>query len=228
MPSAPRVVLFDIDGTLITFTGPAPGPGRTALDRAMRDLYRIEQATDEIRVAGGTDRALARALLERAGAPGDDVAIDRVIASYLAHLAAIVEERAYRAIGDVTGTVERLSSHACVIGLGTGNVRVGAAIKLASAGLSATFDLARGGYGCDAEPRAEILRRAVERCWPGGDCAVVVVGDTDRDVEAGRALGARIVGVATSDNARRELVAAGADAVVSECGDALADACLRS
>jgi phosphoglycolate phosphatase-like HAD superfamily hydrolase len=53
-----------------------------------------------------------------------------------------------------------------------------------------------------------------------------VVGDTDRDVEAGRALGARVVGVATSESARRELEAAGADAIVAACGEALVDAVL--
>ena len=49
---ATPVVLFDLDGTVLTFEGPPPGPGRTALDRAMRDLYSMEDATKGIRVAG--------------------------------------------------------------------------------------------------------------------------------------------------------------------------------
>ena len=65
-----RVVLFDLDGTVLTYEGGAPGPGRTALDAAMRDLYALEEATKGLRVAGGTDRALARSLLARAGVHG--------------------------------------------------------------------------------------------------------------------------------------------------------------
>jgi phosphoglycolate phosphatase len=227
-PVAPRVILFDIDGTLLTFAGPAPGPGRTALERAVNELYRIERATDGLRVAGATDRGLARALLGRAGAACDDDAIDRLIACYLGHLANVVETRSYLPIGDVAGAVARLSAARCVVGLATGNVRAGATIKLTSAGLESTFDLALGGYGCDAEPRADILRHAVERCCPGGRCDVIVVGDTDRDVHAGRAIGARVVGVATSDVARAELETAGADAIVTGCGPALVEAVLAS
>ena len=60
---ATPVVLFDLDGTVLTFEGPSPGPGRTALDRAMHDIYAIEDASKGLRVAGGTDRALARAMI---------------------------------------------------------------------------------------------------------------------------------------------------------------------
>jgi phosphoglycolate phosphatase-like HAD superfamily hydrolase len=47
------------------------------------------------------------------------------------------------------------------------------------------------------------------------------VGDTERDVEAGRAIGARVIGVARDDEARSELARAGADAIVDACGEAL-------
>ena len=110
----------------------------------------------------------------------------------------------------------------------TGNLRAGARLKLASAGLDAAFDLARGAFGCDAEPRAEIVRLAADRCaaeHPGR--IVVVVGDTRHDVLAGRAIGARVVGVAMSASSRAELRAAGADAIVDECGEALVRAALE-
>jgi len=219
------LVLFDLDGTVLTFEGPSPGPGRTALDRAMRELYALEHATDGLRVAGGTDRALARAMIARIGSADDD-AIERVIASYVRHLAAVLETRRYQPVGDVAPAVEALRRRGAVVGVATGNVRAGARLKLASAGIATTFDLALGGFGCDAEPRAEIVRIAAERCATsvGQDVAgtrVVVVGDTEHDVRAGRAIGARVVGVAMSDAARLELESAGADAIVSTCGDEL-------
>jgi phosphoglycolate phosphatase len=217
------IVLFDIDGTVLTFDGSPPGPGRTALEGAMRELYAFERATEGLRVAGGTDRALARALLRRASVEANDTAIELVIASYLRHLEAVLEARAYRPVGDVAGAVRELREGGAVIGLGTGNVRAGAQLKLASAGLSATFHLEHGGFGCDAEPRADILRKAIERCAnPARPVApVVVVGDTEHDVRAGHAVGARVVGVAKDDEAREELRNAGADAIVDTCGDAL-------
>jgi phosphoglycolate phosphatase len=222
------VVLFDLDGTVVTFEGSAPGPGRTALDRAMRELHALEGATTGLRVAGGTDRGLARTMLETLGAPVDVEAIERVLASYLVHLEAVLQTRRYRPVGDVEGTVEALRARNAVVGVATGNVRAGARLKLASAGLSSTFDLALGGFGCDAEPRADIVRVAAERCAAArvttGPVNLVVVGDTEHDVRAARAVGARIVGVAVSEDARTELEAAGADAIVTTCGPALVDA----
>jgi phosphoglycolate phosphatase len=216
-----RLVLFDIDGTVLTFQGPSPGPGRTALNRAMLELHGVERATEHVRVAGGTDPALARALLGRAGIPASDAAIDALLDSYLTHLQAVLETRRYFPIGDVPGVVAALRDRGAKVGLATGNMRRGAQIKLTSAGLLAAFSLDHGGFGSDAELRGDIVRQAIVRCAPDGDAEVVVVGDTQYDVAAGRAVGARVVGVAASEEARLELLAAGADAIVDTCGDAL-------
>jgi phosphoglycolate phosphatase len=187
----------------------------------MHELYGMERATEHLRVAGGTDRALARTLLERVGAAADDLAIDGLLKNYLGHLQAVLETRRYYPVGDVQGAVAAMRQRGVMVGLATGNVRKGAEIKLASAGLSSTFHLDHGGFGSDAEIRADIVRQAMVRCaWPRG-ASVVVIGDTEHDVRAGRAVGARVVGVATDDHARAELMAAGADAIVDTCGDAL-------
>src|SRR5262249_24436416 len=150
--------------TVLTFDGPSPGPGRTALDRAMRRLFAIDGASSGVRFAGGTDRGLARALLRRAGVPDDDGAIDRLLAAYLTELEDVLLTRCYRPVGDVVTTVDACRARGAVVGVGTGNLRAGAALKLRSAGLLASFDLDRGGYGCDGEPREEILRAAARRC----------------------------------------------------------------
>lgn len=226
------IVLFDLDGTVVTFDGRSPGPGRTALDRAMRDLYALQDATEGVRFAGGTDLALARTMLLRAGVADTDEAIDRLLEAYLVRLEAILRsERRYVPVGDVAGAVEALAARGAVIGLATGNMRRGAVLKLTSAGLLASFDVARGAYGCEAEPRADLVRLAAERCgWTRtgrGGPPVVVVGDTEQDVAAARAMGARVVGVATDDASRAELLTAGADAIVPTCGEALVDAIMR-
>src|SRR5208282_4987070 len=115
-----------------------------------------------LRVAGGTDRALARALLRRAGEAEGEESIERVIGSYLGHLEVILETRRYRPIGDVARAVSALREGGAVVGVATGNVRRGARLKLASAGLAETFFLDYGGFGCDAEIRPEIVRVAIE------------------------------------------------------------------
>jgi len=221
------VVLFDLDGTVLTFEGPAPGPGRTALELAMKELHAFDRATDGLRLAGGTDRALARAMLQRAGASDHDEAIARVLGRYVVHLESVLRTRRYRPIGPVASSVQRLQACGAVVGVATGNTRDGARLKLASAGLADSFDLTRGAYGCDAEARAEIVRLAAMR-WGAreGGGEVVVVGDTEHDVRAARAIGARVVGVATSVAARDELRDAGADAVVERCDEQLVAAVL--
>jgi phosphoglycolate phosphatase-like HAD superfamily hydrolase len=136
--------------------------------------------------------------------------------------------RRYRPVGEVARVLGELRTRGATVGTATGNLREGARLKLASAGLASAFDLARGAYGDDAEPREEIVRLAAARCGATESGRIVVVGDTERDVRAGRAVGARVVGVAIDDAARAELLAAGADAIVPECGTALVDAVLAA
>jgi phosphoglycolate phosphatase-like HAD superfamily hydrolase len=222
------LVLFDLDGTVLTFDGAPPGPGRSAMRRAMRDLVGADDATAGVRFAGCTDQAIVRAMLERTrGGAIDPILVKDAIARYLVHLEDEVVRRPYRRIGDVAACVAALDERGAVVAIGTGNVREGAAIKLRSAGLDAVFELDRGGYGCDAEDRPGLLRAAVERCRDEAFGAVVVIGDTEHDVSAARAIGAKVVGVAASESALDELRRAGADAIVADCGLELVEALFR-
>jgi phosphoglycolate phosphatase-like HAD superfamily hydrolase len=219
------IVLFDLDGTVLRVDAPpgVPGPGRRAMGRACLDRLGVDP-TARIRFAGGTDLAIARALIELAGAPADSDAIDALLEAYLGHLEQELRAWAYLPIGAVDAAVEGCARRGAIVGLATGNVRRGAAMKLASAGLAELFDLARGGYGCDHPLRAEVVRTAIARCGAGDRRDVVVVGDTVHDVDAARAVSAAVVGVAVSPASRRELEEAGADAIVDACGDELVEA----
>jgi len=212
------IVLFDLDGTVVTFEGAAPGPGRTAMGRASRALFG-EDHTEGVRFAGGTDKAIARTLLERASRAVDDESVQRLLDTYVVHLLEVLQTRRYRPVGEVASAVEVCTARGACVGIATGNIRRGAQIKLASAGLSGVFSVERGGYGCDHELRAEVVRKGVERC--GGEGQVIVVGDTKQDVDAARAVGALVVGVAVNEATRRELVESGADAIVDACGPEL-------
>jgi phosphoglycolate phosphatase-like HAD superfamily hydrolase len=104
----------------------------------------------------------------------------------------------------------------CALGLVTGNLELGAKIKLAAAGLLDYFRF--GGYGSDSENRTELVKAAIERgtrlVAPREVEASYVIGDTPLDVLHGRAAGARVLAVASARYTLEELVASGPDLAV--------------
>jgi len=207
----PAILLFDIDGTLLH----AGGAGRRAVARVFGERFARREVFDDVRFHGMTDRAIVRGGLARAGLAADEAAIDGVCAAYLAALADEVPRSAgFRIMPGAAALLEALAGRAgLAVGLGTGNLREGARIKLEHARLSHHF--AFGGFGCDAEDRAALLRIGAERGARHlgadlGDCRTIVIGDTPKDVAAAQAIGAESLTVETSGFAAAELRAAGA------------------
>jgi phosphoglycolate phosphatase len=207
----PTILLFDIDGTLL-YGG---GAGRRAVVRVFGDQFARREIFDDVRFHGMTDRAIVRGGLLRAGLPADEAAIDAICAAYLAALADEVPRSVdFRVMPGAPALLEALAGRpGLALGLGTGNLREGARIKLEHARLYHHF--AFGGFGCDAEDRAELLRIGAERGAQHlgtalGDCRIVVIGDTPKDVAAAQAIGARSLTVETSGFKAADLLAAGA------------------
>jgi phosphoglycolate phosphatase len=205
------VLLFDIDGTLVA-TG---GAGRRAMVAAFDELYRKNDVFDGLAFAGMTDRAIARHGVVAAVGVCDEAAIDRALDVYVAHLHRQLESAdGYRVFPGVHEVLARVRGQAAVaVGLGTGNVKRGAYAKLAPGDLGAHFSF--GGFGCDAEERAEVLRSGARRGAeslgvPLDDCRVVIIGDTPKDVAAAKVLGAECIGVGTGGFAPASLVELGA------------------
>lgn len=206
----PTVFLFDIDGTLVS-TG---GAGRRAIIRAF--VERVGHAAGiDFTFAGMTDRAIVRLGLSRSSLPCDEAAISAVLESYVRALESEVASSESFVVHD--GVMDALAAAAawqrCAIGLGTGNIRDGARLKLGRARLFERFSF--GGFGCDAEDRAELLRVGAERGaallgMPRSECRVVVIGDTPKDVAAALAIGAEAIGVGTGPYSAEELLACGA------------------
>jgi phosphoglycolate phosphatase len=206
----PTVLLFDIDGTLID----AGGAGRRSIERAFAAVTGRADACAHFTFDGMTDRAILRAGLDAIGRPCDDAAQEELIAAYLAALAfEVAASKAYTTHPGVLAALERAERCGAALGLGTGNVRDGARVKLERAGLFTRF--AFGGFGCDHEDRAELIRIGAERGAgllgrARGECRVVVIGDTPRDIAAARAIGAESLGVATGRYPEAALRDAGA------------------
>jgi phosphoglycolate phosphatase-like HAD superfamily hydrolase len=220
----PTVLLFDIDGTLID-TG---GAGRRAIERAFGEVHEKPAACDAIRFSGMTDRAIVRAGLGAISAETSDEAIEEVIAAYVAYLREeVAASPRYRVLDGVRALVTRcLEIPDFAVGLGTGNVRAGAHVKLERSNLWDLF--AFGGFGCDAEDRAALLatgarRGAASLKTPIDRCRIVVIGDTPRDILAARSIGAACIAVATGTYDAKALWEHAPDAVLAslESEDAL-------
>ena len=119
-----------------------------------------------------------------------------------------------------------------VLGLLTGNLERGARVKLDRFGLADRFVL--GAYGSDHAVRRELpavaLARAeakTGRVFTGKE--IVIIGDTQHDIECGAHLGVRAIGVATGQYALDELKPYGADALFEDLSDTerVLDAILR-
>ncbi len=226
--STPTVALFDIDGTLIV-TG---GTGRRSVNRAFHALYGRADACDSIAFDGMTDRLIARMGLEAIDVEVTAEAIDGWLAAYLLALADEVSRASadsFRLLPGMSDAISAAHGAQMAVGLGTGNVREGARIKLERVGVHQYFKF--GGFGCDAEARPEVIRlgaaRGAEQLGiPLAECRVVVIGDTPRDVEAARAIGAECIGVATGRYSVAELQAAGAHHTFADFSEPAAVAAL--
>jgi phosphoglycolate phosphatase-like HAD superfamily hydrolase len=205
------VLLFDIDGTLI-LTG---GAGRRAMEGAFEDVTGRRDACSHFHFGGMTDRAIARQGLVAANHEPTPEAIDALLEAYIARLEReVTTSDKYEIMPGVTETLAWLAPLTGVaIGLGTGNIKRGAYTKLARGALHDAF--AFGGFGCDHEDRAELLRVGASRgaAHLGASiesCRVVIIGDTPKDVSAALAIGAECIGVGTGGVDPAELSRLGA------------------
>lgn len=222
-----RLILFDIDGTLLWTSG----AGRRAIHQALLDEMGTAGPIDTYRFDGKTDPQIVRELLTMAGHPECE-SEDRITAVCERYVALLTAELAkpthatklYPGIKELLAALEPYEMDGrALVGLLTGNVHHGAALKLRSAGLDpARF--AVGAFGSDSPRRADLpavaARRASERTgrpFTGDD--LVVVGDTPDDVACARPMGARTVAVATGFYKTDALRAAGATHVFDNLGD---------
>jgi phosphoglycolate phosphatase len=208
----PTVLLFDIDGTLVT-TG---GVGRRAVERAFEREHGRADACSLIRFDGMTDRLITRLGLEAIGIAATDASIDALLLTYLAELRAELLSSTPETYGVHPGIPEALSAagaRGLALGLGTGNIEAGARLKLEHVGLYQHFGF--GGFGSDHELRLELIRVGAERGAqrlgrPLDACRVVVIGDTPKDVDAARGIGAEAIGVGTGSFTAAQLLEHGA------------------
>ena len=217
------IVLFDIDGTLVSGPLGGHGAGVFAMNAASIAVTGKPSRFIGADYAGRTDLQIARMLIEDAGTvPPTSENIEALIDAYVLHLSGRIDEHPCRPIGDPRAAVLALRAAGALVGLGTGNVRRGAQLKLRSAGLDDLFTPLEGGFGTDGITRTELLDAGVrDMAQKGPPLPAVIVGDTPRDIEGAKGIGALSVGIPFGRNTTDVLRGAGADSVIETIDESL-------
>jgi phosphoglycolate phosphatase-like HAD superfamily hydrolase len=225
-----KVVLFDIDGTILW----TDGAGRRAVHRALEDIFGTA-VPEGHEFDGKTDPQIVRELLELGGIPVHQVegriahALTRYVELLQLELGdADHRDKVYPGVGRLLDALEARDD--VLLGLLTGNVREGAITKLMAVGIEPErFRV--GAFGSDHADRPQLPAIACARASkllghqiPGRD--VVVIGDTPADMGCGRGIGARAIGVATGRYSTDALHACNAAAVFRDLSDT--DAVMRA
>jgi len=213
-----RLVLFDIDGTLID----SGGAGVRSLDLALNDLFSIENGFHGISMAGKTDTQIIKEGIIKHGLSANGT-IDAVIKAYLNYLRREINNDRKHVKPGIYEVLEELKPLQDLgLGLLTGNIEEGARIKLEPFRLNEYFPA--GAFGSDDEDRNNLLPIAVKRFEElfqqkieADNC--IIVGDTPRDVECAHIYGAMCIAVATGPYSYDDLIEAGADYVVHDLSD---------
>ncbi len=214
-----RVLLFDIDGTMVA----GAGAGRNAMEEAFEALYRKPVVIESHRLSGRTDRGIGLELLREhklAAPENEEAELARVFEAYLERLPHRLRQTPGRLLPGVTEILNRLKqAQGLSLGLLTGNLKQGARHKLDSFGLTEFF--AFGGYGDRHADRDDVAREAIGQIPPevGTPKEVWVIGDTPLDIRCARAIGARVLAVATGGHPRDELATFGPDLLLDNLAD---------
>jgi len=200
-----RLLLFDIDGTLIT----SGGAGEGALKDAVQQFLGEDEDLKSITIAGATDSGIARALLKAHGREQTPENIAGLIDRYLTLLPERLTEHPGRVLPGILELLTRLRAcEGVAMALLTGNMRRGAEIKLSHYGVWHFFEF--GAFADDHHDRNELGKFAAARARDAHGVEfeadqIYVIGDTPRDIACGRAIGAKTVAIATGNYSRKEL-----------------------
>jgi phosphoglycolate phosphatase-like HAD superfamily hydrolase len=217
----PKILFFDIDGTLVL----TDGAGRRAMARAFEEIVGGPDVLAGLPMAGRTDAVILADAMRAARIDPAEALTDRFRSRYLTLLAEELERpsAAKRVLPGIAVLLPVLAGRPDVfLGLVTGNYQEAARIKLAHVDLWRFF--ACGAFGEESHDRNDLVPIAVDRARACGapvvpPSDVYVIGDTPHDVRCAAAAGARSIGVTTGGCDEATLSGAGADAIFTDLSD---------
>jgi phosphoglycolate phosphatase-like HAD superfamily hydrolase len=218
-PLNKKLLLFDIDGTLLT----SGGAGEKALRLGFRDRFGIDDDLTKVEIAGRTDSGIARVMLAAHGLPETTENLARFFDGYLHHLALQLPIQQGALLPGVLPLLDALRQRDdIVLALLTGNLERGAKLKLTHYGLWHYFQF--GAFADDHHDRNALgpFARARARERHGREFPperIFVLGDTPHDIACARAIGARAVAIATGKYSATELAAHAPDFLLADASD---------
>lgn len=212
------LLIWDIDGTLIQ----GGGVGKRAMDRAFLELYGVADGFRSIDMAGRLDAMILKNAFEFYDIRVKDCTefFDR----YCQYLQEEIKKQnspfAVPGIPELLGILDRKSLFYNV--LGTGNIEKGARIKLDNDGLNKYFST--GGFGDEPMERWQVIEKAVHNAAGFFNTSfekenIYVIGDTEKDIECGKKLSVKTIGIAKGPYSAAELISFGADYAFDDLTD---------
>jgi phosphoglycolate phosphatase-like HAD superfamily hydrolase len=201
-----RLVLFDIDGTLIHTSG----AGEKAFARVFANLFGVSDGTEKLKFAGRTDVAILREFFVHNAIEPSVENVEQFFECYvflLDHMLHTLPGGVHPGVWNWLHDLRALPQKP-IVGLLTGNIRLGAEIKLRRFHLWEQFET--GAFADDAADRNEIAAKAMQR----GEALlrkklrgeeVLVIGDTPLDIACARYIGAKVLAVGTGMYRPRDL-----------------------
>jgi phosphoglycolate phosphatase len=214
-----RLLLFDIDGTLIH----SGGAGVHALKSALTERFGITDDLHYIEIAGMTDSGIVVSILNKHKIPATNENVSAFLDSYVHFLSLELPRRVGKLLPGVLELLEKLKSRPhLVLALLTGNVSRGAQLKLEHYGVWHFFEF--GAFADDHHDRNRLgtVARARAKEKHGRQfsaCEIDVIGDTPRDIACGKAFGARTIAVATGTWSRDRLAKYQPDFLIDDLSD---------
>ncbi len=225
-----KLIVFDIDGTLIDMSG----AGSRAMNRAFAQLFGWENALKSISFAGRTDLAIVRSVFDTLGKlySHPEHLHDDVRSLFTCYESILPEEITRTPYKPTPGALELIDTLRTLprlrIGLATGNLKRAALMKLESAGIN--LDHSFGAFGNETADRSELVRHAIEQGVHSIDTTeptksikwkAYVIGDTPHDISAAQAAGVHAIAVATGPFSIERLQACNPDLAARDLAEAL-------
>jgi phosphoglycolate phosphatase-like HAD superfamily hydrolase len=216
------LVLWDVDHTLIE----NHGVNKETYAEAFR-LLTGDRAEYPAQTDGRTEPEIMRNMLVRHGIDPTDEHIARlpeVLEDATSWNIAVLRQRGHELPGAREALTALRETPGLIQSVLSGNIKPNAIIKLATFGLDAYIDFEVGGYGSDDRVRDNLVRYARDRASAKygvkfDESNTVLIGDTPRDVQAGRNGGAYVIAVASGSDSMDTLRKAGADVVLPDLRD---------